>query len=41
MLANVGESKFVDIDGVNTHYVVAGEGSPVLQIGRASGRERV
>ena len=32
MLASVGESKFVDIDGINTHYVVAGEGSPVLLV---------
>jgi pimeloyl-ACP methyl ester carboxylesterase len=32
MLANIGESKHVEIDGINTHYVVAGEGSPVLLV---------
>ena len=32
MLASFGESRHVEIDGINTHYVVAGEGSPVLLI---------
>ena len=32
MLANFGESRYVEIDGINTHYVVAGEGRPVLLI---------
>ncbi len=32
MLASIGESNYADIDGINTHYVVAGEGSPVLLV---------
>ena len=32
MLASFGESKYVEINGINTHYVVAGEGSPVLLV---------
>ncbi|MCH7800070.1 MAG: alpha/beta fold hydrolase [Chloroflexi bacterium] len=32
MLANIGESRYIEIDGINTHYVVAGEGRPVLLI---------
>lgn len=32
MLAKVGETRYVEIDGINTHYVAAGEGDPVLLI---------
>ena len=30
MLQLPGESRYVTVDGISTHYIVAGEGSPLL-----------